>query len=207
MSDEDPPKKLDGNSVLTSVLSYVDSPFKLAAIVLMGVLTFAGYLVYSNQGLLIDAYKRDAELPKLDVAAAEDSIPMLMRETGADIVALFSVNQIRGTRTVERIYTQEGRDKTHDGRVLKLFSGSQDNDSDVIALMAGETPCGDYGRAQSIVGLTYKQRGVTYTCRTSIPPERDSFVGQYTLGWVNKPADLDHVRAVLQIASGTSVKR
>jgi hypothetical protein len=193
--------------MLSSVLSYVDSPFKLGAIVVMGVLSFAGYLVYANQGLLIDAYRRDAELPKLDVVAAEDSIPMLMRETGADIVALFSVNQIRGTRTVERIYTQEGRDKTHDGRVLKLFTGVAENDADVIALMAGDTPCGEYGRAQSIVGLTYKQRGVTYTCRISLPPERDSFVGQYTLGWTSKPADLEHIRAVMQIASQNSVKQ
>jgi hypothetical protein len=202
MSDED-----TRQGMLSSVLSYVDSPFKLGAIVVMGVLSFAGYLVYANQALLIDAYRRDAELPKLDVAAAEDSIPLLMRETGADIVALFSVNQIRGTRTVERIYTQDGRDKTHDQRVLKLFTGVAENDADVIALMSGDTPCGEYGRAQSIVGLTYKQRGVTYTCRISLPPEKDSFVGQYTLGWTAKPSDLEHIRAVMQIASQNSVKR
>ena len=207
MTDEDTRQKIDGSGALASVLSYVDSPFKLAAIVLMGVLSFAGYLIYSNQSLLIDAYKRDSELPKLDVSGAEDLIPMLMRETGADTVALFSVNQIRDTRTVERIYSQDGRDKSHDGRVLKLFSGVPENDQDVIALMSGETPCGEYAKAQSIVGLTYKQRGVTFTCRISIPPEREAFVGQYTVGWTSTPESLEHIRAVMQIASQHSVKR
>lgn len=202
MSDED-----TRQSTLATILGYVDSPFKLGAIVVMGVLSFAGYLVYSNQALIVDAYKREAELPKLDIAAAEDSFPLLMRETGADVVALFSVNQIRGTRTVERIVTADGRDKSLDGKIVKLFSGNTENDRDVIALMAGEVPCGEYGRAQSIVGLLYKQRGVVFTCRISLPPEKDAFVGQYTIGWTSVPADLAHIRAVMEIAATQSVKR
>jgi hypothetical protein len=207
MTDEETPKRIDSNSALSSVLSYVDSPFKLGAIVLMSVLSFAGYLVYSNQSLLIDAYQRDAELPKLDVSRVEDTVPLLMRETGADLVAVLDVNQIRGTRTVVRMYTKDGRIKSQEGVAAKLFTGNQDNDRDTIALIAGDTPCGPYTRAQSIVGLFYKSEGVTFTCRTSIPPERDQFVGQITLGWKEPPDDLDHIRAVMAIASGAAIKR
>jgi hypothetical protein len=210
MNPEDqqqPVQKIDGNSALSSVLSYVDSPFKLAAIVLMGVLSFGGYLVYGHQDVLVDAVKRGSELPKLDISRVEDTIPLLMRETGADLVAILEVNQIRGTRTVVRMYTKDGRIKSQEGAVAKLFSGNQDNDKDTIALIAGETPCGPYTRAQSIVGLFYKSEGVTFTCRTSVPPERDQFVGQITLGWKEPPADLEHIRAVMAIASGDALKR
>lgn len=207
MSDEEAGQKLNSNSTLTSVLSYVDSPFKLGAIVVMAVLSFSGYLVYENQALIVDAYKRDSELPKLDVARVEDTIPLLMRETGADLVAVLEVNQIRGTRTVVRMYTKDGRIKSQEGAAVKLFTGNQDNDRDTIALIGGDTPCGPYTRAQSVVGLFYKAEGVTYTCRTSIPPERDQFVGQITIGWKEPPTDIEHVRAVMAIASGAAIKR
>jgi hypothetical protein len=203
MSDE----KIDSNSALSSVLSYVDSPFKLAAIVVMGVLAFGGYLVYGHQDILVDAYKRDAELPKLDIARIEDTVPLLVRETGADVVAVLEVNQIRGTRTVMRMYTKDGRIKAQEGNTVKLFTGNPDNDKDTIALIANEIPCGAYTRAQSVVGLFYKAEGVTFTCRISVPPEKDSFVGQITLGWREPPADLSHVRSVMEIVSGTALKK
>ena len=43
-------------TVLDKVLSYVDSPFKLFAIILMGVLAFSGYFLWQNQEFMRDAY-------------------------------------------------------------------------------------------------------------------------------------------------------
>jgi hypothetical protein len=202
-----PRKGMDADSTLGKVLEYVTSPFRLFAVVVMGVLSFGGYLVYSNQNVFVDAYKRASELPSLDVSLAEDTVPMIFKETGADVVAIFDVNNIRGVRTLVRLYTKDGRDKSLDGKTIKIFTGNANNDADSIALIAGDTPCGDYGTAQSIFGLYYKQQGITYTCRTSIPPERELFVGQITVGWKEKPADIEQAKAVLVIASGASVKR
>jgi hypothetical protein len=200
-----PRKGMDADSTLGKVLEYVTSPFRLFAVVVMGVLSFSGYLLYSNQNLFVDAYKRSTELPTLDVSMAEESVPMIFKSTGADLVAIFEVNQILGTRNLMRMYTKNGRVKTLDGKATKIFTGHAGNDSDSIALIAGETPCGDYTTAQSIFGLYYKEVGVTYTCRISIPPERNLFIGQITVGWVEKPADIEQVRAVLNIASAASV--
>jgi hypothetical protein len=46
MSDEKPA------DILSKVLSYVDSPFKLFALLLMAVFAFAGYFVWQNQSFL-----------------------------------------------------------------------------------------------------------------------------------------------------------
>ena len=43
--------------VLSKILAYVDSPFKLFAIIVMGVLAFGGYFIWQNQELLVGAYK------------------------------------------------------------------------------------------------------------------------------------------------------
>ena len=57
MSEEKPA------DVLSKVLSYVDSPFKLFALILMAVFAFSGYFVWQNQAFLFEAYKENKKLP------------------------------------------------------------------------------------------------------------------------------------------------
>ena len=52
-----PEERLNPNSVLDRVLGYVDSPFKLFAILVMGVVAFFGYMFWQNQSFLISAYQ------------------------------------------------------------------------------------------------------------------------------------------------------
>ena len=42
-------EKLNANTTLDKVLGYVDSPFKLFAVILMAVFAFAGYALYESQ--------------------------------------------------------------------------------------------------------------------------------------------------------------
>ena len=191
----------DRLSLVTQVLAYVSSPFRLFAAVLMAVLTFAGYFVYTNQELLIGAYKESKKIPSIAEDRVEDAAAHLFKQTGALIVAVFKVNSMFGTRIVYRAYGKNGRDKTNDGLDVGLFTQNSANNSDVVKLMANEIPCGEYKSAQSEMGLWYVARGVAYTCRISVPPEPGRFVGQITVGWAAEPADLEQSKAMLQIAA------
>jgi hypothetical protein len=195
MSDEKP------SDVLSKVLSYVDSPFKLFALILMAVFAFAGYFVWQNQSFLFDAYKENKKLPTIAEERAEDVAAHLFKNTDATVIAIFKVNPLFGTRVLFRAYTREGRDKTHDGLDVGLFTQSSANNRDVIALMANEIPCSEYTVAQSEIGLWYIEKGVTFGCRVSVPPEQGRFVGQITVGWDKEPKDLDKAISMLQIAS------
>jgi hypothetical protein len=42
-------EKLNANDTLSKVLAYVDSPFKLFAVILMASIAFAGYIIYDNK--------------------------------------------------------------------------------------------------------------------------------------------------------------
>ena len=169
--------------------------------VLMAVLTFAGYFVYANQDLLIGAYKESKKIPTIAEDRVEDAAAHLFKQTGALIVAVFKVNSMFGTRIVYRAYGKNGRDKTNDGLDVGLFTQNSANNSDVVKLMANEIPCSEYKSAQSEMGLWYVARGVAYTCRISVPPEPGRFVGQITVGWAAEPADLEQSKAMLQIAA------
>jgi hypothetical protein len=188
-------------SLVDKVLAYVSSPFRLFAMVLMAVLTFAGYFVYSNQDLLIGAYKESKKIPTIAEDRVEDAAAHLFKQTGALVVAVFKVNAMFGTRIVHRAYTKNGRDRTNDNLDVLLFSPNASNNADVVRLMASEIPCGEYKAAQSEMGLWYIAKGVAYTCRIAVPPEPGRFVGQITVGWAEKPIDEEQTKAMLQIAA------
>ena len=195
MSEEKPA------DVLSKVLSYVDSPFKLFALVLMAVFAFSGYFIWQNQAFLFEACKENRKLPTIAEDRAEDVAAHLFKNTNATVVAIFKVNPLFGTRILHRAYTREGRERTHEGLDVGLFTQSSANNRDVVALMANETPCSEYAVPQSEIGLWYIDKGVTFGCRISVPPEQGRFVGQITVGWAKEPKDLTKAIGMLQIAS------
>jgi hypothetical protein len=203
MSDE----KLNANSTLDKVLGYVDSPFKLFAILVMGIVAFAGYFLWQNQTFMFDAYKESKKLPEINTSRADDASSMLLKKTNATVVAIFKVNPLFNSRVLYRAYTKDGRDKTIEDIDVGLFSQNTVNNSDVVRLMTNEIPCSDYRYAQSEVGLWYLEKGVTYTCRVSVPPDSHRFVGQITVGWAEPPQDIQQVKFMLEIASAMLTKR
>lgn len=194
-------EKLNANDTLSKVLAYVDSPFKLFALILMAVLAFAGWMVYDHRELIVGTYQEHQKLPQIAEGRVDDAASHLFKHTNAQVVAIFKVNPITNSRVLFRAYTKEGRDKTMEGLDVGLFSHSASNNKDVVAMMASEIPCGEYKTAQSEVGLWYIEKGMTYGCRVSVPPEQDRFIGQITVGWASQPEDMEKTKAMLMIAS------
>jgi hypothetical protein len=203
MSDD----KLNANTTLDKVLGYVDSPFKLFAILVMGIVAFAGYFLWQNQEFMFDAYKESKKLPEINTARTDDASSMLLKKTGATVVAVFKVNPLFNSRVLYRAYTKDGRDKTIEDIDVGLFSQNSANNADVVKLMTNEIPCGEYRFAQSEVGIWYLEKGVGFTCRVSVPPDSHRFVGQITVGWTEQPENLEQVRFMLEIASAMLTKR
>ena len=180
----------NAKETLLGVLTYIDSPFKLAVVVLLMFLGFSGYFVYQNQEVMIGAYLKNKERPVLNSDKFESAAKLITKTTGAEVVVIFSVDTILGKRIVERAYVADGsRYKEFDGYDIGLFNKNSSNNSDIIKLMANEIPCGEYPKAQSEIGIWYKSLGVNYTCRTSVPPDQNQFIGQITVGWKQKPVD------------------
>ena len=194
-------EKLNANDTLSKVLAYVDSPFKLFAVILMAIFAFAGYIIYDHQELIVGTYKESQRLPSIAEDRVDDVAVHLFKTTDATLVTIFKVNPLFGTRVQYRAYTKTGRDKTNDGLDVGLFTANQANNHDVIALMAGNVPCGEYKAAQSEIGLWYLEKGMTFGCRIGVPPDPNRFIGQITVGWDKPPADLEQTKAMLFIAA------
>jgi len=106
-----------------------------------------------------------------------------------------------------KAYTKDGRDKSIEDIDVGLFTHNASNNADVVKLMTNEIPCSEYRYAQSEVGLWYIEKGVTFTCRVSVPPDSPRFVGQVTVGWTQPPEDLQQTKFMLEIASAMLTKR
>jgi hypothetical protein len=193
--------KLNADDTLSKVLAYVDSPFKLFAIVLMAVFAFSGYIIYDHRELIVGTYKENQKLPSIAEDRVDDVAVHLFKTTDAVLVTVFKVNPLLGTRIQYRAYTKTGRDKTNDGLNVGLFSSNQKNNEDIVSLMAGNIPCNEYKAAQSEIGLWYLEKGMRYGCRISVPPDPSKFVGQITVGWEKQPEDLEKAKSMLIIAA------
>jgi hypothetical protein len=170
----------------------------------MAVLTFTGYFIWQNQGLMLDAYTKSKQLPSMNSARYDDAAKVIFKGTNADLVVIFSVNPLLGTRIVERAYQPDKRYKEFDGYDVGLFTANLSNNNDIIKLMANEIPCGEYKKAQSEIGLWYKSIGINYTCRVSVPPDTNKFIGQITVGWKTAP---ESPEAMLTIASSMLMRK
>ena len=186
---------------LSKVLAYVDSPFKLFAIIVMASLAFGGWVFYDNRELIVGTYKESQKLPGIAEDRVDDVAVHLFKTTNATVITIFKVNPLFGTRVQYRAYTKTGRDKTNDGLDVGLFTANQANNQDVVSLMAGNVPCSEYKAAQSEIGLWYLEKGMTFGCRISVPPDPSRFIGQITVGWDKPPADLEQTKAMLNIGA------
>jgi hypothetical protein len=197
----------NAKETLLGVLNYIDSPFKLGVVVLLAILSFCGYFIYSNQAFLLAAYDKNKALPKIEISKADDVAKMLIKEANADIVAIFEVDIMLGTRVLVRAYTKEGRDKSHDGLDVGMLSANADNNADLLSLYGGSIPCGSYTRAQSIIGLWYIQQGAAFLCRSSMPTTPGLFAGQLTVGWKTPPENITKMQDLMGIASNMMIRK
>ena len=192
----------DQKETLMGVLNYVNSPFKLFVVVLLGVLGYVGYFVYDNKNFLFNVYEKSNAQPKIQVARFDQVVELLMKDPNVLVVAIMSVDPIFNKRVLLRVENRDGKRAKHlEGVNVGLFTSSSSNNADVVELMAGNVPCGFYTTPQSEAGIYYLEQGATFGCRSSVPPDYTSFIGQISVMYKDAPLDLDRAKAILVIAA------
>ena len=67
--------------------------------------------------------------------------------------------------------------------------------------MSGKIPCSAYLKPQSFIGFVYRDYGVTYMCRISVPAEPGVFIGQISVGWKEAPENNEDLQTAMLVAS------
>jgi len=193
---------------LFSLLTYIgESPFRLFTVVFLCILGFAGWIVYTEKDSFLATYRAQQALPKMN-GKYEEAYNFLLKNTEVELVSILEVNTLINTRKVVFLSTRNGgRNKQYDGLDVGLFSKNYDNNNDVIGLMSGKIPCSPYLKPQSLIGFAYRENGVNYMCRISVPAEPGVFIGQISVGWKEQPTDVEAAQTALVIASALLFKK
>ena len=193
---------------LFSLLTYIgESPFRLFTVVFLCILGFAGWIVYTEKDSFLATYRAQQALPKMN-GRYEEAYNFLLKNTEVELVSILEVNTLINTGKVVFLSTRNGgRNKQYDGLDVGLFSKNYDNNNDVIGLMSGKIPCSPYLKPQSLIGFAYRETGVNYMCRISVPAEPGVFIGQISVGWKEQPTDVEAAQTALVIASALLFKK
>jgi hypothetical protein len=148
------------------------------------------------------SYRAQQAMPKMN-GKYESAVNFILKNTDAELVAVFQVNTLLNTRKLVYLTTRgKGHDTAHDGTNVGLLTKNHSNNEDVIGLMSGKIPCGEYLKPQSYIGFTYRDSGTNYMCRISVPAEPGLFIGQISVGWKEQPPDVESAQTVMIVASG-----
>ena len=194
--------------LLLELLKYIgESPFRLFTVVFLCVLGFGGWIVYSEKDAFMASYRAQQAMPKMN-GKYEEAYNFLLKNTDIELVSIMEVNTLSNTRKIAFLSTRNGgKIKEFNGLDVGLFSKNYDNNNDVISLMSGKIPCSPYLKPQSLIGFTYKDSGVNFMCRISVPAEPGVFIGQISVGWKEQPTDLEAAHTALVIASALLYKK
>lgn len=191
--------------LLLKLLEWIgNSTFRLFTVVLLLVMMGFGWFLYTEKDLFVQSYKAANALPKMN-GEYEKAVNFILKNTDAELIAVFEVNTLLNTRKLVWLVTRKGgRNRSNDGMHVGLLTKNHSNNKDVIDLMAGGTPCHLYSQPQSQIGFLYKDVGINYMCRISVPSEPGTFIGQISVGWKEEITDkdvLEKAKTVMIVAS------
>ena len=179
------------------LVKWVDSPFKLATVIILGIVGLGGYITYKQQDLIIgNLTSKD----KMQILLADEKLASLgrdlLRNAGAETVIVHQVDLPKNMRITRIVQSHDGRFAPLEGSKGSFFSGSPARNKAAVSMLNGEILCEPF-EASSSVGDWSVSRGVTYTCRGSIPPEVGHMIGYIAVGFKKEPRDLVSIKSLI----------
>ena len=195
------------DKVFLNILEWVGQSPSRVLVLLAVLLMFGGvWFVYTEKDTFMASYRAQQALPHMN-GQYREATDFIFKHSEAELEAIFEVNTLLNTRKLVYFVTRKGgHNKDYDGYDVGLLTKNYNNNNDVIGLMSGKVPCSEYKTAQSYLGFVYKESGVNYMCRISVPAEPGLFIGQISVGWKEEPKDLDATTPVLNVASNILYK-
>lgn len=188
------------------LVKWIDTPWKLFEVVILGVLLFGGYFAWDSRQVILNAITQSNHVAKLkEIDALQPIAEKLLKDLDAATVVVYRAALVVNSRTTMVALGQTGRDKSMDGMNSSLFGNDADRNSAMIAMLNGEVQCSKHTVSGKSTEWEAKQ-GVTFICRGSIPPDMGSFEGYTSVGFKTEPQDLTAVKTRLNLANTDMAK-
>lgn len=195
------------SNFLTTVLAYVDRPWKLFAVLAMFVVGGTGLVLYERRELIIEAWLTPTERT-LRAKDAPEATEKLVAESSVDLAQVWEVSLPLNQQSFLVARASHGDRPTIPApRVLPAIVAKSDMAA-LLAIMNGSPVCVDATpeRASPVVRRLY-ERGMRRVCGIPIPPSSENLIGIIYLAWATPPeaqAEEDAVSRARQAARDLS---
>src|SRR4029077_14323201 len=184
---------------IASVLGYADRPWKVAAIVILFIVSGLGWALYEKRNELLEAWVTPSAgaLRVGDVAAG---VEKLVEVTGADLCQIWEIDLGANVQRFIGARRHDGdRPVIPEPRRLPVITARSDMQV-LVDVLGGHPACGNItDKSHSPVIERLVDRGIKRACAVPIPPGPDAFVGIIYMSWVS-PVDAAAEDVALQAA-------
>ncbi len=189
------------------MVKWVDSPFKLMTVILLGVIGLVGYITYQNQDKIVNSFTSHGD--RMSVMLEDEKLSSLTRELlrdlGAETVIIHQVDLAQNARFTRIAQSPDGRFQPLENKKGAFFSSSPERNRAAVSMLNGEISCEPF-KPSSDAGDWLVSRGVTFACRGSIPPETGHMIGYIAVGFKKEPRDIVAVKARINQTSRAMTK-
>lgn len=186
---------------LIDLIKWVDSGFKLFALILIGLLVGAGWLIHDNKKL-ITKFIGSSHPDILEVRKLESISKKLLSDIDALGLVVHKADASKNERITVLALNRNGTRFTPvEGYITSLFNSGQNNRNNAaMTMLRGEVYCAPF-KSSSKVGKWMDSIKVKYMCRVAIPPAAGHFHGYMSVGFNKEPSDIETVKTRIVIAA------
>lgn len=192
-----------GLGLLDRLLTYVDRPWKIGAIVILALTTVVSLTLYEKRGELAEAVLGHWVTPRLERGRFPKLARLLLEETGADVVTLSEIslhaNLIKNIDGVKR--DEPGWQPVKNPR--PVFTAVRDPLM-MLDLIEGKVICRDIELQDGTEEQELGRLGFKRRCFVGVPPVLDALVGGLQIAWrgpIRPEAESGASRLLYQAAS------
>ena len=201
------PKKNESSvDKVVDLIKWVDNPFKLFTVILLGFMAFAGYFAWDSRQVILQALTNSSHNTELkDTPSLMQVALSVQRDLEAETVTVHKASLVVNSRTTLFAMTSKGHDKTMDGINSTLFNKDPQRNQSMISMLGGEVFCDKL----IVTGKNSdweEKHGVKYVCRAGIPPQMGEFDGYVSVGFKDIPEDPTEIKTRLNLASTEMAK-
>ena len=175
------------------LIKWVDSWKRLSLLITLVI--FAGLAKYAWDCRRELSYIMMNEFgtPKIHEEAIRPEITKLMADTGAITAAVWSLNLEKNQRIALYVREKERELENLTGTGDLILRPHSDLSVEFINLIDSKVNCWKH-IANTAVGKSARESGVTWVCASAIPPQFGQMIGMLAIGFAERPDNEDYVK-------------
>jgi hypothetical protein len=204
---DQPDKELESSrfDYALKLIRYVNTPRRLAMLVLLIVSMIGCYTLWESRGELAFAAMSEFGTPQIDEKSVDGNAVKLMADVGAMSVSVWSVNLNQNRRNAIYLRIGQSRLQYLEGTGDLALRPYSEHSADLIRVITEKTLCSKL-IANTAVADAERKAGVNYVCQAAIPPGYGYMVGLLTAGFGQKPDNEDYVKLRMVQAAEAIIK-